>query len=898
MNDYETLKSIIELLTEDGYIRNRDKQIAAAKNELAELGVNIDDIWNDEIDNLLRESPKIFLETDVFKKMVNTVYQSSTEKEKFFKMSNFTRKKSFESIIFNAIDDIERKKEYLKNHPYQLRYWIREDALIGEDIKSVAFVEMIKNNIYDIESVEGMSNYKNLELDLSNFEEIYESIMKDLNSQPSYRIEDITFESIEKIYGCISSKTKMEFLLSNVSKVAYDENYRKTEAMRIQMSSIYDTLTEKEQEEVLAQLPDNFSKAKLLYATKKMEKGNILNVLSDFSNDLEKGNANIENFKIKLAMHNIDFDDVVKDASFYEIQNKEEFFNSQEFSDLINKYYENLSDDEKREFYDKLGFSTNNNDYITWYADEKPDVVKKIFDVNLAILSKIQDNSKFDYMSRNFKYGLLVTGIIEEPKTQFEIIVKMLEESVNYNVEPVITAMKKLNRLDILAEIEMEPEEIGKVFNNLYNKSDGGSNNKYIAIVLSSLISKESIKKYLETKPSEVYNIIDSYNAAFFEKLDVDEFYKAKLLLGSNAKFSHMDKFFWQIDDEYLRTQILLSKHSEGIKSVKEANGDIDKYEMIKQEFLNLPTQDEKVNYLANCHEGKTLEDVQNVYKKINDMTKSLLKYIDNHDDRMKIIDSMMNYVQPEIKPYSDLAESMIKEFFEDNGGLTEEMQERMKTVFRSMDFFMARGYSSPDVTGECKYLYSDISVVEHRKKEPEKLLLDLIHEISHGFSNANYKSTGNHIGHTIEEGMADIFSETVLNHYFQKHKAVEIDGRKIEPKLPLKSTSTYYKENAYTRTMMYPLSQNGKDIEALKEFELGEKSKYIELVFGEEFLKNCNKNFVGVPDHVSVNYGDIYSAHSEGFQIKDKTSLYERKNYLLPALHMQAKMDEKRNKR
>lgn len=896
MNDYEELKRVIELLLEIGNARNRDRYIEWAKEGLKELGVNIDEVWNDEIETLLKNNPEDFLKTDVLKRVINTVYENSLEKEDFFKITPFSEGASHATIVFNAIADINRKKEYIREHSGWIKFWIDWDLFEDEEIRRYAFVESIKDSIDSIEYINKNNNYKNIELDLSEFEELYGSINERFNDYWSYEITEDRIDQIGNVYACISSKSKKEFLLSNISKLSFEDDYRDDNIIRIQISSIYNSLTEKEQEEIFNALPDVFSKSKLLYGAMRVEGEKFIDIIYNSLYDYENGNLDVETLKIKLAMHNLDLDAFMDKDFFSRINNKQDLLNSQEFSNLINAYYERLSDGEKRKFYNQLSFSRNLRRHITTYINDDYDLGEADFDFNLTILSKIQDENKKDLMGLDFKYGLLASGFINDPNEQLEVFIEMLESPNYYNYrERIITAIKKLDNLSC---IELDVEEISNMLSSLYNECHRDYIENHIPMVMTKLISSASMKKYLETKPSEVYNMVGWYDLEFFKNLDVDEFYKTKLLLSSNAFFTNMADFFWQIEDEFLRTQILLTKHSEGIKSREEAEVSIARYEKIKQEFMNLPTSGEKTKYLLALHDGQTKEELDETYKDFNDIKKSLLKFIDNHEDRLMVIGSMKQHVQPEMEEYVELAKTMIEEFFEAHGGLNEDAYERMETVFNGIDMFLASGYSESGVTGEARHLYGDISVIKHRIYHPEKLLLDLIHEMSHSFSGSNYKSNALHIGNKLEEGMADIFTESVLNYYFEKHGSVEINGDEIEPQLPFTSTSDYYSQNAYIRTLLYPLAKKGEDVEAIKEFLLGDKSKFIELTLGAEFLQNCNKNCVGMPNNISINYRDIYLGNSEAFQIIDETSLYARKNYLLPAFQMQSKMDERRNRR
>ena len=76
-------------------------------------------------------------------------------------------------------------------------------------------------------------------------------------------------------------------------------------------------------------------------------------------------------------------------------------------------------------------------------------------------------------------------------------------------------------------------------------------------------------------------------------------------------------------------------------------------------------------------------------------------------------------------------------------------------------------------------------------------------------FSNEDFKIFPTVPYHTFEEGNADIFADLVINHYLEKYPDAEL-GFDVEK--PYQTGSSYDRENAWTRTMLYPLEKEKKD--------------------------------------------------------------------------------------
>ena len=170
-----------------------------------------------------------------------------------------------------------------------------------------------------------------------------------------------------------------------------------------------------------------------------------------------------------------------------------------------------------------------------------------------------------------------------------------------------------------------------------------------------------------------------------------------------------------------------------------------------------------------------------------------------------------------------------------------------------------------------------------------------LIHEYAHLFSNFEFAFTKESPQKTIEEGMADVFADLVINHYLDKYKKVELDGKKIRIDKPYVTYSGYNFENAWSRTILAGLVSTNKDFEAVGEYLLGDKLKFAEMVFGKEITKTKEITFFGMPI-INTSKFELYNSPKLDFSNIDKNSIYYNRNYILPLFQIQNKIKNQKN--
>lgn len=135
-------------------------------------------------------------------------------------------------------------------------------------------------------------------------------------------------------------------------------------------------------------------------------------------------------------------------------------------------------------------------------------------------------------------------------------------------------------------------------------------------------------------------------------------------------------------------------------------------------------------------------------------------------------------------------------------------------------------------VIGIANHLFDYIKINDRHINNISSTLGFLLHEYSHLFIKYSNKYNCTPTSFSIEEGTCDLFADLVMNHYIEKHNQIQLGERKIRIEYPYSTYSLYDFENAWQRTILAGLEGKGKNpIEALSEYMLGDKYKYIECI-------------------------------------------------------------------
>lgn len=396
---------------------------------------------------------------------------------------------------------------------------------------------------------------------------------------------------------------------------------------------------------------------------------------------------------------------------------------------------------------------------------------------------------------------------------------------------------------------------------------------------LLSLINKEKAFQYINEngKSSDIIiqylskcNSIQLLEEAM-ESISSD-YNRAKILVKGGS-----DMLLPYITDQYYRTQIVKS-HSEF---------DFDEQELI----------DEMEEYNSHLNYIKTLDDDKSRAEYIaeiedKDIKQSLLTEISEKKNKDIVINSFSRYVDPQIASLDNLSQTMIREFFEDTlgNGFTDDKKERLEIIFKRSDVVFAN--LEPNINGKANHVFRNIKISNTHKNNTNRNLGFLVHEYSHLLSMYDYAYTKNKPEHSIEEGMADTFADSVINHYLEKHKNIILDGEEIRVDKPYITYSGYDFENAWTRTMLAGLEPSGKDKEAIGEYILGSKSEFTEMVFGKEIAETKDRTHFGMVE-IKTNREELYYSPELDFSSIDEESIYYRRNHILPLYQIQNKVKD-----
>lgn len=396
---------------------------------------------------------------------------------------------------------------------------------------------------------------------------------------------------------------------------------------------------------------------------------------------------------------------------------------------------------------------------------------------------------------------------------------------------------------------------------------------------LLSLINKEKAFQYINEngKSSDIIiqylskcNSIQLLEEAMESILS--DYNRAKILVQGGS-----DVLLPYIADQYYRTQIVKS-HSEF---------DFDEQELI----------DEMEEYNSHLNYIKTLDDDKSRAEYIakiedKDIKQSLLNEISEKKSRDIVINSFSRYVDPQIASLDNLSQTMIREFFEDTlgDGFTDDKKERLEIIFKRSDVVFEN--LEPNINGRANHVFKNIKISNTHKNNTNRNLGFLVHEYSHLLSMFDYAYTKNEPEHLIEEGMADTFADSVINHYLEKHKNIILDGEEIRVDRPYVTYSGYDFENAWARTMLAGLEPSGKDKEAIGEYILGSKSKFAEMVLGKEIAETKNRTHFGMVEIVT-NRKELYYSPELDFSSIDEESIYYRRNHILPLYQIQNRVKD-----
>lgn len=158
-----------------------------------------------------------FLKSDLFKSKINNNLSLLTDSEKSDFIEGLNLRNPISIHIFNAINDYELKRQYVKDCDITAR--ALDVFYKDKELQSTILLEQLKRSEYfeeDIDTI--LKKYKGIEINLSN-EEMNEYVdgIRRAFDRSSNSIDNL-FELKKTAFSIISSESKMKYIKSNIDR--------------------------------------------------------------------------------------------------------------------------------------------------------------------------------------------------------------------------------------------------------------------------------------------------------------------------------------------------------------------------------------------------------------------------------------------------------------------------------------------------------------------------------------------------------------------------------------------------------------------------------------------------------------------------------------------------------
>ncbi len=565
------------------------------------------------------------------------------------------------------------------------------------------------------------------------------------------------------------------------------------------------------------------------------------------------------------------------DVNLLKGKKNEELIDILELKEAINQYYQDCSQKERKSFVSECDI----------HHVESRDSGKA--GVGFYLFQMIEDEEKYQYSSDKMLEYLMYKNMLPSEQLRLEALMKVKERSVDNAIYYL-----ELIQEGTYPSLNLSEEQ----FEALYEQIKDDPDDKWVYGLLNAIENtQERAYEHLQQKPEDCriwMNLLSTPKTCELLDQIEDESYKAYLMLNLEVAIGNscLQSFYPYIEDDYVRAQLSIRydgsyteygrrkeffSNNNLYQGIEDSMGKIENYFRIKEQFLALP-EEERVDFL--CSIGEEADLSTNQHKDDNEIKKSLVSFIPDHEGRMEVIRSLKNDVSDDLKELAVLTETMIREFFEDNVELTEEQEEKLEIALREHDIYYTM-FDSSGTRAKCRYVSKNVEMGYQNKGNLLAQIMDMLHERGHAESQAYFLVNLHHTGHNWEEGMADTFSELVANYYFSKHPNVTIGGEEYTFELPLVSPSSYDEENGLVKSALYPLQASGDDIKAVTAYALGDKNEFFRLVLGEDRCDELSRDYEGRPyGPKRVTDGDLIEIN-EGAYIDalESQSIYLIKN-------------------
>lgn len=230
------------------------------------------------------------------------------------------------------------------------------------------------------------------------------------------------------------------------------------------------------------------------------------------------------------------------------------------------------------------------------------------------------------------------------------------------------------------------------------------------------------------------------------------------------------------------------------------------------------------------------------------------LEWVDLIED--DVLEEEKNISEEEISHAVESAKEMMKNFVENVFG-----EENLNKLLPVLEQVSVKIDKDPKIAEQCDgYFDGDVYLTEtfcKINKNSSSMLSTIIHEYAHAFSRLISNGMLLSINPVVEEAFANLFAEMCFNFYIQNNQEISYLSKKQNTRLQQNGyiDFSYIKEGNFTRSILYALKCQGRDLRAIQEYFFGKKENFIHIcteVLGDNFYDNA----LGPLENVTITIG------------------------------------------
>lgn len=220
------------------------------------------------------------------------------------------------------------------------------------------------------------------------------------------------------------------------------------------------------------------------------------------------------------------------------------------------------------------------------------------------------------------------------------------------------------------------------------------------------------------------------------------------------------------------------------------------------------------------------------------------------------IEDDVQNISEDELSYAVESAKEMMRNFVENVFG-----EKNLNKILPVLEQVAVKIDKDPKIAEQCNgYFDGEVYLTEtfcEINKNSISMLSTIMHEYAHAFSRLISNGMLLSINPVIEEAFADLFAEMCFNFYIQNNQEISYLSEEQNTQLQQNGyiNSSYIKEGDFTRSILYALKCQGRDLIAIQEYFFGKKENFIDIcteVLGDNFYDNV----LGPLENVTITIG------------------------------------------